>query len=245
MAKIYKTTNYSQFNFLKDSNREPTPKYMIESIQQKNMLEEHPIICDANMNVIDGQNRLRAAEILNIPIYYMISENVTVEDIAICQVQKPWIAIDFLKYFSNKEDYKFIQDIMQMYSFPIHLCILFCNTENHIYKKFREGKFKISQDKKKLHTRLTNLKEISDTIRQVIRDAGRKEDYITCKVLKCLWGIVSKSDYVHKRMMHSLRSYPCNILPILNFNLCKEITNGVMERVYNYKRRKDDDKSVD
>ena len=76
--KIYKTTDYSQFKFIK-GNRPVDPKHVKKL--GKSMRKGHvpmPIVV-TKKNVLfpcyvvnDGQHRLKAAEICGYPVYYMI-----------------------------------------------------------------------------------------------------------------------------------------------------------------------------
>ena len=76
MVIIHSTQNYRQFNFIRE-NRDVNFKSLLESVQKKNLLDCHPIICDEDLNVIDGQHRLKVAETLQVPIYYIISKTAT------------------------------------------------------------------------------------------------------------------------------------------------------------------------
>ena len=80
---IQRTTTLDKFK-LKKGNRfinEAHVKALIDSIKKHNLLHLQPIIVDTNMNVIDGQHRLKAAERLQVPIYYVIAADVSFDDI--------------------------------------------------------------------------------------------------------------------------------------------------------------------
>lgn len=236
MLRIQKTTDYSQFKFLEDKNRPPSPSYMIQAIQQKNLLEEHPIICDINMNVIDGQNRLKAAEFLHLPIYYIVSENITAEDIGLCQVQKPWAMIDYLKFYRSNEDYAFVEEMMQIYTLPIHFVIYCCNQQSNINKDFRSGNFVIKKEKDFVRTRLGHVKDIVNEFSNIKKNAGEKDITISSRMHRSLWTFVCRSDYQHGRMMHQIQTFPSNVIPILSFNSDSMIFNALKKRIYNFKK---------
>lgn len=236
MLKIHKTTDYSQFKFL-TKNRPVAPQYLIDSIISKNLLEEHPIICDINKNVIDGQNRLKAAEFLKLPIYYMISEKITADDIGTCQVQKPWTLSDFLRFFQDKEDYQFVHELIFLYKLPIHFVVYCCNQGSNIMRDFRLGTFEIKKDKKVIKQRMAYIKELMTVLIDLKRNAGEKDLNVSSRVQRALWTFVSKEDYNHKRMKEAIKNYPANVLPILGFNSEKMIWSALKDRVYNYKRQ--------
>jgi len=84
MGIVQTTGNYKLFK-LDHRNRPIDTKHLIrlhDAVEKKNLLREYPILVDRNMQVIDGQHRLKVAESLSIPIYYIISDRVTIEDVA-------------------------------------------------------------------------------------------------------------------------------------------------------------------
>jgi len=237
MNIIKKTTNYSQFKFLAQ-NREPNPRYLIESISQKNLLAEHPIICDTNLNIIDGQNRLRAAESLKVPIFYLVSENVSIEDISRCQIQKTWVLSDYLKYYGTREEYNFIQELMFTYKVPIHFAVSCCNPDRHIYQLFRRGKFRIVKDKEEIIVAMKNLVEIHAFLRDLLKNTGKKDVFLYHKLKEALWIFVTEKEYDHARMMHALNQYPEHALDCMRYNSKTTIVSCLKTRVYNFKRYK-------
>ncbi len=236
MLKIQQTTDYSQFKFLKDGQRDPTPQFMIQSIQQKNLLAEHPIICDVDMNVIDGQNRLKAAEFLKLPIYYIVSENITAADIGICQVQKPWSMADFLRFYKKNDDYAFVEEMMVLYILPIHFVIYCCNQASNINKDFRAGNFVVKKDKQFIRERLGYVKAIVNEFSHIKKNSGEKDITISSRMHRALWTFVCREDYQHSRMMHQIQTFPSNVIPILSFNSDSMIFNSLKKRIYNFKK---------
>lgn len=233
MLKIYKTTDYSQFKFVRE-NREPAPKALIESIKEKNMLEERPILCDLQMHVIDGQNRLKAAQLLQLPVFYMVSPNISVEDIGRCQVQKPWVMPDFARFYSDREEYKFVHEIVQLYGLPIHLVIYCCNPSKNNMKLFRSGSFYCKKDKESLRTKFQELSEIIQAFKEAKKNSGIHELCISIKVERVLWQFINRDDYNHQRLLYKMATYPSNLIPILKFNLDTDIANSLQTRVYDF-----------
>lgn len=90
---VQTTINYKMFKFSK-SNRQVDPKHLmdlLDATEKKNLLREYPILVDSGMNVLDGQHRLKVAESLKVPIYYMITDRVTVDDIAETNSRSPLV----------------------------------------------------------------------------------------------------------------------------------------------------------
>lgn len=245
MLKIHETTDYAQFKLL-ERNRAVIPYELIESITKKNMLKEHPIICDKDLNIIDGQHRLKAAEMLGLSIYYIISDSVNEEDIGLCQTQKPWLMADFLKFYKhNNEDYQFVYDLCDEYGLPIHFLVSCCSLGATVlagtgqHAMFRKGKFKLKKDKELIREKLNNITDIKKLTQQISKNAGVGILKITSRFLRALWSFVNKEGYDQERMLSAIEHFPANYLPILNFNSEKMIGDALKSRVYNFRRQID------
>lgn len=99
------TTNYDQFKLV-TSNREIDKnhlKSLIKNIKENNLLHVNPIVVNELMQIIDGQHRLEAARILQVPIYYIIGE-VNEKDIAsLNKCKKNWSPMDYINYWAIKK----------------------------------------------------------------------------------------------------------------------------------------------
>ena len=99
------TTDYSLFKDV-SSNRDVDRKHvkkLVNSIREKNLLEVNPIIVNEKLEVLDGQHRLEAAKQLKVPIYYVISSDVTHNDISrLNSNKKNWLLMDYINYYTVK-----------------------------------------------------------------------------------------------------------------------------------------------
>lgn len=239
MLKIHETTDYAQFKLL-ERNRGVVPYELIESITKKNMLKEHPIICDKNLNIIDGQHRLKAAEMLGLSIYYIISDSVTEEDIGLCQTQKPWLMGDFLKFYKhNNEDYQFVFEMSEEFGLPIHFIVSAISGGHGSFAAFRKGKLEIKKDKKVIREKLANIMELKKVTQQLSKNAGLGLPKVMSGFLRALWVFINKEGYDQERMLNAIEHFPANYLPILNFNSEKMIGDALKTRVYNFRRQVD------
>jgi ParB-like nuclease family protein len=239
MLRIQKTSDYSLFRKYDSTNRKTydgAVKALVISIQQKNMLESHPILIDKDMYVIDGQHRLAAAEKLNVPIYYVIDENVEEQDIPRCQIQKKWECNDYLKYYAVvKDDYAFVKDIFENYEFSSHLpfVIRCCGSISSATDAFRKGTYKITKDKQKLREKFHHIREIKKKI-----TSFRPHTYFSSDSLKAFWKIVSYPNYNHELMMAKIEKYIDNVMFCLNFKKKDTIHDSFLEKVYDYNNKK-------
>ena len=83
IAQVQVTSNYQIFKTL-TSNRKVDMnhvKRLATSMKENpHLFETRPILVNENMFVIDGQHRLKAAQINKQPVYYMVSKGITIED---------------------------------------------------------------------------------------------------------------------------------------------------------------------
>lgn len=124
---ILVTNDYSIFKKL-EGNRSTSAEYvqkLVESIQSKNLLHCHPIIVNSKMEIIDGQNRLKAAEKLGLPIYYVIEDSAGGMDVILLNTnRKNWKLENYCDFYISQgnENYKKIKEYSQLYQ--VQLTIL-------------------------------------------------------------------------------------------------------------------------
>jgi hypothetical protein len=209
---------------------------MIESIKKKNMLKEHPIIVDKNMFVIDGQHRLKAAEHLKIPIYYIISEELGEEDIGLCQTQKVWMIQEFLKFYEDKnDDYRFIKKIYEKFKFPLHFIVYTIQGSHSSMKLFRSGELVVKKDKNFLEDKYKKIYEILESAKEIMLTQRIKKK-LSHNFYRACWVFINKEEYCHKRMMKSLTYHGANLLQIINLNSDVLILEGIKNRIYNFRK---------
>jgi len=99
---IEKTINYFQFKTI-ESNRPVDQRHvneLIAKIKVKNLLHLFPILVNSKMEVVDGQHRLAAAELLKEYVYYRIDDNISKTDIAdLNALAKNWNINDYINYW--------------------------------------------------------------------------------------------------------------------------------------------------
>jgi hypothetical protein len=106
---VYKTTDYGTFNFPDNFiYREPFYDYLKESISQKNLLIDCPILIDNNFNIVDGCYRLLVAKSLGIELFYRFTENKRIDHINIKDVRDKVLAEDYLVYYKDNINYRML-----------------------------------------------------------------------------------------------------------------------------------------
>lgn len=110
--EIHKTTKYERFKFI-NSNRTVNHAHVLalsRSIQGNNLLERRPIEVNEKMEVIDGQHRLEAAKLLKLPIYYMVIEGFSAQDIiTLNTVVKIWDVYDYAQHWVSQGDTTYLE----------------------------------------------------------------------------------------------------------------------------------------
>lgn len=106
----FSTIEYNKFSFFEE-NREIDESWvneLVERIKNRNLLVENPIIVDSKYRVIEGQHRLKAAEKLNTPIYFIVSDKVKSSDISLLNDnRRNWKYDDYLNHYAalGKQEY--------------------------------------------------------------------------------------------------------------------------------------------
>src|SRR5258708_2908989 len=88
--KIFASCEYDSFKIL-NSNRKLNKlhlKRLEEIISVNNRLHLHPILVNADYEVIDGQHRLSVARKLGVPIYYIKSDIIARKHIIECNANQ-------------------------------------------------------------------------------------------------------------------------------------------------------------
>lgn len=151
-TKVQSTTNYARFKFM-EGNRpvEARVNKLISAIAHKNELHLYPIVCqkngDGRIYVADGQHRLKAAEALKLPIFFIESKDITLADVVRANgVQRSWSLKDHV--YSNaalaNPHYVTLKAFFETYKLPLSTCtMLLAGVESSPSKMLRGGTFKI------------------------------------------------------------------------------------------------------
>lgn len=148
---IHKTEEYDLFKQL-EGNR-PLNKGLIRSLHESiendgNYLQYNPILVNEDMEVIDGQHRLKVAKELEKPIYYIVAEGFRLKQAQILNSRKrDWKAADYLHALlaQGDRDAQILNDFMQEYKMSIAICVkLLGKSFTQVpMKRFREGTFTV------------------------------------------------------------------------------------------------------
>ena len=237
---IFKTNNYNMFNIIKEnrSTHQGHVAKIMKSLKEVSLMEDIPILVDKQMNVIDGQHRLEACKLLDIPIWYKICDIINVNHIAkINSTNKSWKAEDYLKQYCemNNENYikfyKFMQwsgvDSVNMALKFIKNCVSYFKSGNgdsdtgvrgQLYGVFNDGTFIYPEDDTEARKRVISFKEFN-------KYCGKP--YNRSAIVA--YDIISKTKgYDNKKMMRNLA-----IKPVPPFNDAVTLIEH-LDKIYNF-----------
>jgi hypothetical protein len=125
IGKLYETTDYSKFKLLKGVREIQKKRSLEKSIFESGILV--PINVNEKFEIIDGQSRLFFAQRFGMPIPYIISNGLGIEDvIELNSTTKPWGMIDYVKNFATegREEYKKLRNILEEFKRISHSALI-------------------------------------------------------------------------------------------------------------------------
>ncbi|HWY79552.1 MAG TPA: ParB N-terminal domain-containing protein [Candidatus Sulfotelmatobacter sp.] len=145
---IENTKNYKQFIFI-DSNRlidQKHVRFLMDEIENNNLLFANPICVNNEYEVIDGQHRLLAAKNLNVEIYYIRNEKLKKTDmIAMNKTKKIWSNAEYLHYYVSEQyaEYIKLQRFIEENNINANIAISLCDQwrSQKASKRFKAGEF--------------------------------------------------------------------------------------------------------
>lgn len=200
MTTILKTNNYNIFK-KSQANRAIDPLNLEKikaSININNMLRFRPILVNKNMEVIDGQHRLRAAEALGVEVWYQINEEGQEEDIILLNAnQKKWTAIDYVNYHIAKgnKEYLMLRQFAEEKGMSLLELISYAQGyRGKLGKSFREGSFKFftPEEKSKVSDNIAHIDLVIRTMKKYL--FGDDKFTSTTRFKIALFSFISRPD---------------------------------------------------
>ncbi|WP_283640092.1 ParB/Srx family N-terminal domain-containing protein [Mesonia mobilis] len=156
--QIKSSTNYDDFeniNGNRNLNKKKIQKIVQDIKNGLNLLPLCPIIVyskNEKLNIIDGQHRFEASVISENPVYYVISEELDLKQIATLNSrQDKWTQMDFLRCYEKLgiEDYETLHKVMKEFHTGISTTTELLASgkvrgSKNIGEEFRSGDFKIN-----------------------------------------------------------------------------------------------------
>lgn len=229
---INSTTNYDRFNF-DPSNRPVDEKHvaeLVEAIKAKNLLREYPIVVDEHFKLLDGQHRLRAAQRIGVPIYFIVSKQMTVRDVASANHhQEEWKMENYMHHWCQQgnESYKVLKSFTERYPFisPSICLYILSGASAERRKLFNDGRFQV--------VRL----ELAEKVAAALIDFQRHTDICrNFKFINAVTCMVANPKYDHRHMMLKLEYLNARLKQCVTTKESLDMLSGI----YNYKTREAD-----
>lgn len=222
------TCNYSQFKSTKE-NRPVDQDHLMrlyDAVSEKNLLAEFPILVDKNMNVIDGQHRLKIAESLGIPIYYIVSDRITVDDISETNANTlRWRLSDYMDRWlaSGKMEYVVLDRFMKKYPFfTLKEALSLCHfgDRHGLDRKFRNGEYRC------------NDVPYATKVAQALLDFSKFFlHYHDKSFINAVANLIGNRNYNHQIMMARLEYQSTKLVRCADMDSYIELLN----EIYNYR----------
>ena len=119
VTNVYATTDYGKFKRMV-ANRitiDRVVKRLVVSMSKNGWIGA-PIVVNERMEVIDGQHRLVAADIADIPVHYIVMDGLTIDDcIVLNNNHKEWALIDYIHSFAERGNthYSLVRQMLAEY----------------------------------------------------------------------------------------------------------------------------------
>ncbi len=172
VPKVQHTTRYDLFRVL-PGNR-AISKYHVREIAESfaenpNLIEIRPILVNEDMEIIDGQHRLRACEMLGIQVPYIVAPGLTIGTAQIMNaLQRAWSLTDFANshaYGGNASYQKFLRYLEDYAPIAPNALLMFITNRadgKGTKTRFKMGKFVFPDDTVDLDRRLGMLTSMAD-----------------------------------------------------------------------------------
>lgn len=227
MAELKNTKSYEIFKQIV-SNRETDPAHvrkLVKSIQANNLLHLNPIIVTEKMEVIDGQHRLEAAELLNLPVYFIVDDSINKESISqLNSVKKNWSMIDYVNYWTVEKAPGFdkLSSFISEHPYvqPSTVLNLLSADGSRNTHSLRNGIIDVDNYEQALEI-VDYLKDFRNMI-----DHAFSRNFILA-----FQAVVRTGKYDHARMMQKLETQSRSLVKCINIKQYIEL----LEEIYNYR----------
>lgn len=208
-TEVLETNHYEWFN-MNVKNRpiseDRVHAFMREFKKGNFFMKDFPAVVDGNYTIIDGQPRFEAARRMELPFYFRIATEITLEKVTVVQTNSGWKVSDYIHAYikQGNQNYVVLSRFMKRYEITAMLALELIKGYSSSGMQrigFYAGTLNIT-DKEEAngHRRCKAAREILDLVPNAnIGNDGRY--YRACIRL------VDHEEYDHKRMVSQLKKY--------------------------------------
>ena len=226
--EVYETYDYNQFKFIKGNRLIKTQHVnnIFKSMQKERLFS--PLIVNEKMEIIDGQHRFKAQQMLKVSIPFIIKEGYGKRETQILNHNASnWTLDDALHtYCTDKiEDYLIFNEFKNTYKFANRECLnLLSGTKKTSYEDiFRAGKFKI-----------TDYPGAVEKAVKITQIAPYFEHYYRRNFVTAMLVCFDNNNYNHKQFLRKLEYQSTKLVKCVS-----EVAYlDLIENIYDYNNRR-------
>ena len=240
---------FKEHPFNKRKCRDFEIQRLVDSMKKNGFLEDRAILVNKNMQVMDGNQRLAAAKILGIPVYFTVfqgSEDEEKNIIISIQNSKNWEIQNFIEWgvADGNPGSLEIDELLKKYNLDYRMfCAILGLNPTDVSKKIRDFSYRFNKYEydTRLQYRLDIIKEFQDLIRESELKLPEFATSLAFKkgVVRMISSIGFDRDEFMKRMAkkisriqhrHSIYEYVELFTDIYNFRNFKPLRPEILER---------------
>lgn len=231
--QVYCTTDYALFSHMK-GNRPIDQKNvdkLAENMKKVGFKKAFRIVVDPEGRVKIGQHRLLAAEQAQVPVYYVVDTELTVQEMQDAEnMQKKWSLHDYIYSYAQlgNEEYIKLESTYVGSVFPQAAISQFWGRAYGIsllsyYEHVKKGIFKFTDQRKaKFDLLQRQVLDIFEFNKKLINRANAVEGTLV---------LICHPDYNHRQMLHKLENMQSRLV------VCptRDEYTKILFEIYNYK----------
>ena len=241
--RVYETTNYNQFQLIESNRPVDWRKVsrMREEVKRKNLASAYMIIVNSKdkgkrryktdgkkFPIVDGQHRFLSLEAEGKKIYFIVNDDITLDDIPrAASMQNSWKITDYLHHYSQRgySEYKAFSGYMVRNGFPpsVAMTVLLGDRGSWASTALKNGEMKVT-------TNWDTANKYSDAVHELGAYIKFNKH---ARFLEAFWIMFTNKEYSHKRMMAKVEYLSSYIKRSPDRNTYLES----LEYVYNYNSR--------
>lgn len=233
IANVFETYDYSKFKSLKGNRiiNEPNFLRIKESMDKQQLF--NVIIVNEKNEIIDGNHRFKTCKELNLPVYYVVCNGYSLEEVQILNANsKNWTKNDFLDSYCELgyPQYITMRNFMRRhknYSIGVSMSLLSL-ANNGGYKtkiKIKKNIFKLGEFKCK------DVEKSHDITIQLTRLAMVTELYNRRSFVIAYMKVYLNPNFNYNTFFDKMNRYQSQIIPCINM----EQYLLMFEKIYNYR----------
>jgi len=241
--RVYETKNYNSFELITENRPVDYRKVerMRKQIAKKNLTSSYIINVNSKeasatrygmdgtkFAVVDGQHRFISCKLENKKIYYLVNDELTLDDIPkAASLQNSWKVTDYLHHYAERgfEEYRAFNGYMTRNQFPpsATMMILCGSRGTYISSSLKSGELQCTTSWKVANDFAEAIDEMSHHVK-FARNA---------RFIEAFWTMFKHKKYKHSKMMAKMEYMSTQVKKCAD----RESFLEVLSYVYNYNSR--------